>query len=56
MERVLARDSRGETSSREDVRAARADLTPEQLDRFWRASKVWFLPEIKSFEYEDRSE
>lgn len=54
MERVLARDSRGETSVREDIREARAELSPEALDRFWRAAKVWFFPETKTFEYEDR--
>ena len=55
MEKVLARDSRGETSTREDVREARADLSHEQLDRYWRAVKVWFHPSTKTFEYEDRS-
>ena len=55
MEKVLARDSRGATSAREDVLQAREALTSGQLDRFWRAVKVWFIPETKTFEYEDRS-
>lgn len=53
-ERVLARDARGETASNTEVREARALLSHEQLDRFFRASKVWFNRITKKFEFEDR--
>lgn len=53
MERILARDSRGETSSLDEVREARKTLTTAQLDRYWRAQRVWYTPETKQFEYED---
>ena len=53
-ERILARDSRGATAFNREVREALAALSPEALDRYWRAAKVWFDPMTKKFEFEDR--
>lgn len=55
MERVLARDTRGETSRLAVVLEAKAKLSSEELDRFWRAKKVWFNVRTQTFEYEERS-
>jgi len=54
-ERILARDSRGATATNHEVREALAHLSHEQLDRYWRAVKVWFNPQSKTFEFEDRN-
>ena len=48
--KVLLKDNRGLT--REGA-VIKSNLTLEQLDRFYRAAKVWLLPETKTFEYED---
>lgn len=53
-ERILARDTRGETAFSTQVREALAKLSPAALDRYWRAVKVWYVPSTKTFEYEDR--
>jgi len=53
MERILARDARGETAVSQEVREALARLSLAQLDRFFRARKVWFNKKTNSFEFED---
>jgi len=55
LERILVRDTRGTVSIPREIRAEMASMGFEKLDRFYRATRVWYVVREKRFEFEDRS-
>ncbi len=54
---VKARDDRTADISgdlKDTVQKALWSLSSEQLDRYYRANKVWYNTKTKTFEFEDR--
>jgi len=57
MEKLLVKDQHGKCELPEDTRDQVQDafhaLTSEQIDRYYRARKVFFISKTQTFEYED---